>query len=262
MNDEKNNSSPKNQIQSLWIGGDLSTMERLSAQSFIDKGQEYHLYTYGSVGNIPPGVIIKDGNEILDKSEIFTYKNGSYSAFSNLFRFTLLEKRGGYWADTDLICVRSLKPLEEEDIVIVSEPSATYSEEVIPTSCFIKLPKGSEIAKEGIRIQREHKRLIQRGRLTWSSGPTTVKHIVNKFGLKDKILNWKAVCSCSWADARSIVEPNRRYNSAVIQDYSKIPHEMYCIHLWNEVWRRNGLDKNGTYNNSSIYETLKRTISI
>lgn len=262
MSDEKNISTHKNQVQSLWIGGDLSTMERLSAQSFIDRGAEYHLYTYGTVGAIPTGVIIKDGNEILDKSEIFTYKNGSYSAFSNLFRFTLLEKCGGYWADTDLICVRDLKPLEEEDIVIVSEPSTTYNNEVLPTSCFIKLPKGSELAKEGVRIQREHKKLIQRGRLKWSSGPTTVKHIVNKYGLQDKILNWKAMCSCSWADARSIVQPNKRYNSAVIQKYDDIPDEMYCIHLWNEVWRRNGLDKNGTYDSSSLYETLKRTISI
>ena len=130
------------------------------------------------------------------------------------------------------------------------------------TSCFIKLPKGSEIAKEGIRIQREHKKLIQRGRLTWSSGPTTVKHIVNKYSLHKYILKWRAVCSCSWADARSIVEPNRRYNSAVIQKYDDIPDEMYCIHLWNEVWRRNGLDKNRTYNSNSLYETLKRTILI
>ena len=109
MSDEKIVSSRKNQVQSLWIGGDLSTMERLSAQSFIKQGEEYHLYTYGDVGNIPPGVVVCDANEILDESEIFTYKNGSYSAFSNLFRFTLLEKCGGYWADTDLICVRSLK---------------------------------------------------------------------------------------------------------------------------------------------------------
>ncbi len=70
-------------IQSLWIGGSLGKMEQLSAKSFIDHGHTYHLYTYGKVENIPEGVIVKDGNEIVPKSEIFRYKNGSLSAFSN-----------------------------------------------------------------------------------------------------------------------------------------------------------------------------------
>jgi hypothetical protein len=37
-------------------------------------GYEYHLYTYDKVDNIPENVIIKDGNEILDKKEIFYYE--------------------------------------------------------------------------------------------------------------------------------------------------------------------------------------------
>ena len=83
-------------IQGLWIGGALSKMEQLSIQSFLDNGHEYHLYTYGTVENIPKGAIIKNGEDILVKEHIFTYKNGSYSAFSNLFRFVLLYKKGGY----------------------------------------------------------------------------------------------------------------------------------------------------------------------
>ena len=98
-----------NIIQSLWIGGTLSKMEQLSAKSFIDHGHTYHLYTYGETNNIPEGVIVKDGNEILPENEIFRYKNGSVSAFSNYFRFMLLYKKGGYWADTDLICVKPFK---------------------------------------------------------------------------------------------------------------------------------------------------------
>ena len=54
------------------------------------------IYTYGDVANIPEGTIVKDGNEILPASEIYRYKTGSVSAFSNLFRFTMLYKKGGY----------------------------------------------------------------------------------------------------------------------------------------------------------------------
>ena len=31
----------------------------------------------------------------------------------------------------------------------------------------------------------------------------------------------------------------------------------YCIHFWNECWRRNFFDKNGTYEPNSLYERLK-----
>ena len=44
--------------------------------ALADNGHEVHLYTYDKVENIPEGVIVKNGNEILDKSEIYRYKNG------------------------------------------------------------------------------------------------------------------------------------------------------------------------------------------
>ena len=146
-----------NIVQSLWIGGTLSKMEQLSARSFIDNGHEYHLYTYGDVKNIPEGVVVKDGNDILPESEIFRYKNGSVSAFSNYFRFMMLHKKGGYWADTDLICVKPF--VFEEEYVIASEPIQEYEGQLV-TSCFIKLPKNSAVTLSAINIQKAHKKLI------------------------------------------------------------------------------------------------------
>ena len=81
----------KDIIQSLWIGPSLSKLEQVCLKSFIDNDMEFHLYTYEDVDNVPDGVIIKDGNTILDKSEIFRYNNGSVSAFSNLFRLIVSE---------------------------------------------------------------------------------------------------------------------------------------------------------------------------
>jgi hypothetical protein len=33
---------------------------------------------------------------------------------------------------------------------------------------------------------------------------------------------------------------------------------MYMIHLWNEHWRRNKIDKNKTYDSQCLYEVLKK----
>mgnify|MGYP007000248262 CR=1 len=52
-------------IQSLWIGDKLSNMEILSMKSFLHNNHNYHLYTYGKIDNVPEGVIVKDGNDII-----------------------------------------------------------------------------------------------------------------------------------------------------------------------------------------------------
>jgi len=151
-------------IQGLWIGDSLSKMEQLSIKSFLDNGHEYHLYTYGDVKNIPKGTIIKDGNEIVSKNEIYTYKNGSYSAFSNLFRFTMLYKKGGYWADTDLVCVKKIDI--DNPYVFSSEPIDNYSKNKMSLWKLLKYRKGInkkfylEICLGGL-VQRLFLKLLQ-----------------------------------------------------------------------------------------------------
>jgi hypothetical protein len=240
-------------IQSLWIGPRLSNMEHLCIKSFIDFGHEFHLYTYDKVDNIPEGVIIKDGNEILPKSEIYRYKSGSVSAFSNLFRFTMLYKKGGYWVDTDLVCVKRFD--FKEDYVFTSEPSEDYERQVINAG-IIKCPKGSQAAFQGIVIQRRHKQKILSGEITWSSGPKTVQEVIFRNKLEKYVLPWKGICSCSWADTNSLIDRNKKYNKEVILRLQDIPEEMYGIHLWNEVWRCNNFDKDKKYNRC-LYEELK-----
>src|SRR5690348_5090275 len=96
-------------IQGLWVGDRLSTMERLSIASFLALGHEYHLYVYRPVANVPAGTCVKDAREILPESMIFQYrKRPSYAGFANFFRYKLLLDRGGWWVDTDAVCLRAL----------------------------------------------------------------------------------------------------------------------------------------------------------
>src|SRR3990172_3435566 len=96
-------------IQGLWIGGRLSVMERLSIASFLKNGHAYHLYTYDDVDNVPDGVIWKNGDEIVPRTEVFADQdqelNFSYANFSDVFRYHLLLEKGGYWADLDIVCL-------------------------------------------------------------------------------------------------------------------------------------------------------------
>src|SRR5690242_13762176 len=97
-------------IQGLWIGPELSVMEQLSISSFLLNLHEYHLYAYDEPKNIPAGTIVKDAAEILPASRVFQYKHfPTYAGFANFYRYKLLFERGGWWADTDTIC---LKPFD------------------------------------------------------------------------------------------------------------------------------------------------------
>jgi hypothetical protein len=146
-------------IQGLWIGSRLSRFEYNSIKSYLVAGYEYHLYTYDKVDNIPENVIIKDGNEILDKKEIFYYE-GSIAPFSDLFRYKLLYERGGVWTDCDIICMKQIPEDNNHEYIFVAErtilkgafasclktPPYTCKKKKVLNS-FIKTPAGAEIMR-------------------------------------------------------------------------------------------------------------------
>ena len=95
-------------VQSLWVGPKLSELEILSIKSFQKVGHKFILYTYGKVKGIPHGTIVKDGNTIIKKQDLFTFKKGLLP-FSDIFRYKMLYENGGYWVDLDMIALKPLK---------------------------------------------------------------------------------------------------------------------------------------------------------
>jgi len=47
-------------IQSLWVGQRLSSMERLSIQSFLKNGHPFHLFAYNEIEDLPEGVCVEE----------------------------------------------------------------------------------------------------------------------------------------------------------------------------------------------------------
>ena len=188
---------------------------------------------------------IKDGNTILPEEMIFMYKDHkSYSAFSNYFRYRLLANKGGYWVDTDVVC---LKKFDFES------PFIFCSEEVLPLnqgnthvgSCIIKMPAGSPIALDAFETCMEKNKEL----LVWGEiGPRLVKNMVEKYNMDFFVKPPETFCpipGCMW---NLVLNPEQQINFS---------EKTYAIHLWNEMWRRSGADKNTTYPAGSYYEKLK-----
>src|SRR6185503_19703419 len=163
-------------VQSLWVGSELSTMEQLSIASFLRNGHEYHLYTYNELLNVPAGTTIKDANEILPSSAIFQYtRRPSYAGFSNYFRYKLLVERGGWWADSDMVCLR---PFDfEEEYVFSSEMNGGHE---LTNVGVIKAPIGSEAIEQACRVCESK----EPSKITWGKiGPRLMSQIIEQYGL-------------------------------------------------------------------------------
>jgi mannosyltransferase OCH1-like enzyme len=230
-------------IQGLWIGPELSVMEQLSISSFLLNGHDYHLYVYDDVKNVPLGAVVMDANEILPSSRIFQYKRTpSYAGFSNYFRYKLLLERGGWWVDTDTIC---LKLFDFSDEYVFSSEINYKGCEVV-NSGVIKAPAGSNVMAYAWAICQTK----NPARLIWGeTGPRLMAKAVKKFALERYRKTHQAFCPVDYEEWRKVLQPGFE----VLFD-----DRTYAIHLWNEMWRAAGQDKNAQYPQTCLYEKLKR----
>lgn len=239
---EQQNRNGNKTIQGLWIGPELSAMEQLSVSSFLLNGHDYHLYVYDEMKQIPVGTVLKDANQILPYSRVFQYKQQpTYAGFANFFRYKLLLERGGWWTDTDTIC---LKPFDfSEEYVFSSEISNGRQ---VVTSGILKALAGSEVMAYAWTVCQTKKP----EQLVWGeTGPRLMAAAVRKFTLEQYIKPHHVFCPLGYPEWHKVLEPD----AGVVLDEST-----YAIHLWNEMWRAASQDKNAQYDRNCLYEQLKK----
>jgi len=229
-------------VQGLWVGAELSVMEKMSIASFLMNGHEYHLYVYEDVKNIPAGTVLKDASEVLPASMIFQYRDfKSYSGFSNFFRYKLLLERGGWWVDTDMIC---LQPFEFAAAHVFSS-EISDGQEVINSGA-IRTPAGSPAMAYAWQICREK----NIDNLVWGeTGPRLIGEAVRLCSLENFVQPSEVFCPIGYSEWDKVLDPD------VVWTFDKTT---CAIHLWNEMWRRAGSDKNQQYHSQCLYEGLKK----
>ena len=101
-----------NTVHSFHGGAPLNLWERCSLQSFADHGHEIILFSYDRC-DLPRGVRLESAADIIsieERDKFFALAPGSYAQFSDLFRYELLNRHGGWWVDTDVLCRSSTLP--------------------------------------------------------------------------------------------------------------------------------------------------------
>lgn len=230
-------------VQGLWIGPALSPIEQLSIRSFLDHGHPYRLFSYDAIEGVPDGVERVDAATVLPRSRVFTQatgaNRGSLAPFSDLFRYRYLAEAGGWWADLDVVC---LAPLRLDAPYVFGREHHRWGEQV--NSAILKVPPRSELARDCLaRIEACDLETAEFG----ETGPRLLDERVRAHGLSAHVLSPRVFYPVDPGRARDLLDPRRSIDL----------EGSLAVHLWNEMWRRGGWSKTGTYHADTLFERLK-----
>jgi hypothetical protein len=200
----------------------------LCLKSFIDHGLGFTLYSYDDV-EVPLGVEVHDARRVLPASRIFTYQTGlgtgSVAAFSNLFRYKLLAENGGWWVDTDVLCLHSSLP--PHDVVFGWEEDHLYLGNAV-----LKFPRKHWMPE---RLYATAEAMIQsRGHLLeWGEiGPRLLTRVATEGNVLDMASPSFLFYPISWPEANLV------RSSHEIECVQRRTKNSVFFHLWNEMFRR------------------------
>jgi hypothetical protein len=238
-------------IQGFWHGERLSAIERLSIRSFLHHGHQYRLYGYSKPEGLPEGAEFCLAGDVLPESHLFIHSRGdeagSVASFADWFRYELLLRNGGWWFDCDMVCVGPL-PAGIKTIVLASERDGNIT---VPTNSAIFVPEaGNHLIDELAWHCRD--------RIS-SSGSAAIKF--GDFGPKllyRRVREWGNDLVTVATPEQFCPLPYRRFHE-LIDPACELPAVNFTttIHLWGEMWRRRGLNKDFDFPANSPIEKLK-----
>jgi tetratricopeptide (TPR) repeat protein len=208
-----------NTIRTLWHGSTLSIFEELSLRSFVRCGHEVEVYSYNHL-SVPPGVRVCDASTIVPASGVFSYNRGlakgSFAAFSNLFRFELLYQKGGIWADTDVLCLKSLHELPDACVGKVTEKWLN--------GAILKFSRGHPVCKELAE------KLTGLGTELFLGQTSELITAVASNSLHQcNLLPVSAFYPLHSKETWRLLDPSERQHCEALSKNS------YCVHWWNAV---------------------------
>jgi len=154
----------------------------------------------------------------------------------------LLFEKGGWWADTDVVCLRPWSLAQ--DFVFATERNEDGSV-LTATNVLRAAPKAPFLASCIAASEQ-----VDKATLAWSEiGPYLVDRIVKERGLQSFAVTYEVFNPVDWFDVRCFLEPAR----------SDWPVRTLGVHLWNEMWRHLGLDPERDARRDSLYASLRGT---
>ena len=230
-------------VSALWIGGPLGHLEQLALTSFRDHGFSVNLYTYDEVGGVPSGIAIVSADEILPKNSIFENKArpGTFSGFSNIFRYRLLQLKKTTWIDTDVVCL-------DENL-----PSGNYlfawESKKFVNGAVLRAPSDSTL----LELLYTRAVAVEPASIQWGQlGPRLITSVVKELGLENTVARQKTIYPLSYREIWQVFDPS------MILSLRRKTQGSPTLHLWNEVLRNTPAKTQAPPPGSFLAELMER----
>jgi len=217
-------------IASFHGGKPLNLWEWSCLQSFADHGHSIALYSYDRP-LLPPGVHAADAADIVPRADFDRFiaaSPGAYAQFSDLFRYELLYRRGGWWVDTDVLCLS--RTLPDPGFFIARKKGERINNAIMAFS------PGHELVAAALRSARKGARKTRFSRRVFL-GPDLVSRLVKERGLLQATAAGNVCYPFHQEHVFALVLPEKR--TYVEKTVENSPF----IHLFQENFRQLGFPR-------------------
>lgn len=225
--------------------GELTIYEKTAIYSFVNNGFFVNLWTFSNSKIINQlenknNIEIKDANLIISKKNLGKFTQNSQrnnlSSFSNLFRYKILNEFGGWWFDTDCICLKNVqefkKLTQENDFIIGKSGFDSVNGSVM----FFNDDNHMSNLVEVVELKLQNKNV----NFKWGEiGPSLLTNYLIQNNILDKAMPENYFYE---------IPPSYFYklfstNPGVKIDLKNRLESSYVSHLWNEMYRRYLINK-------------------
>ena len=249
-----------NKILKTYWEGKITNLEILAIKSYLANGHIIFVYTYpkynSHIKSFHENMEIRDASEILSVEKRWKIK-GMSTIFSDLFRYYLLYKTGGWWMDLDIVL---LKPITTESQIVLSlhfsEKEGNRLSGLFLNAAPLKMPKGHILGETCIREaeSRDFEKLNHA-----DLGPLLIDKEVPKLKLEKYIVPPEIYSPIGFHEVQRVIEPGFGFD--------RITGNTVAIHLFNTTWSHgmqanNQINKNATYHPDCLYEWLKKKYDV
>jgi len=214
--------SPLRSVSTLWIGSPLGPYEQLCLLSFVQAGYAVDLFTFDDRFPIPAGVTRHDARDVLPAESVFEnhFQRGTFAAYSNIFRYRLLQLQETVWVDTDVLCGG------------VKIPDSPYlfgweSNRII-NGAVLAAPSSSPL----LSYWHDRANAFPKMEVNWGDlGPKLITEGVERFELSAHAAPMSVFYPLAACDIWMLFDPRYR------EQIQSLRQRSATVHLWNEFLR-------------------------
>jgi hypothetical protein len=243
-------SPPIDAFGTFWTG-ELDPISYSCLASFPHLGMQLRLYSYDCDMEVPDGVSLRDAREIVDTpglmDRFIVDGRPSASKFSNYFRYVMIQKTGLCWVDCDVLALRKVDFFSESSLFARQKDG----------------PGFKQLNGAVLRFSPDHPMLIElidRARAGadvstgWGVlGPTLITEMAQKHGIfhlaRPKEDFYPIRGREFW---KPLLTAYRKDTERAIQGAT-------FLHLWHEMYRKSGYQKDvAPVAGSFLHEMFRR----